>query len=194
MILKYRNITSTLANFTLTLFFILFGLFLNSCEETKKEKLLFDTSFDNSANNPDQIFKNFEVFFYDSTYKRAKLQAQVAKIYLKKKITFLDTNVYCEFYEKNDLVISSRLYADSCQVEDDTKNIYAYGNVIVKSDSSKTQLTTNLLKWDNEKQLLHSDKFVKINSPFEIIEGYGFQSNLDLSHYKIFKVSGQVFK
>lgn len=180
-----------------SLFFVIITLFylLNtSCEETSKQKVVFDSTFVKSADAPNQIFKKFEVFFYDSTLKKAKLQANLAKIYFQRKKTLLDTNVYCEFYDKNNGSISSILKADSAIVEDDTKDMYAYGKVSVTSDSTKTKLNSSLLKWDNAKQLLLTDKFVRIESPYEIIEGFGFESNLNLSNYKIFKVSGQIIK
>ena len=48
------------------------------------------------------------------------------------------------------------------------------------------------MEW--KKRKLFSNQYVKINSPVEIIEGYGFESNQDLSNYKIFKVSGVINK
>ena len=174
---------------------LIFSLVFNtSCENENKKQVVFDSTFVKSADSPDQIFKKFEVFFYDSSYKKAKLTANYAKMFFKSKKTLVDTNVYCEFYDRNGTSISSVLKSDSAVVEDDTKNMYAYGNVKVNSDSTKTKLTTQLLQWDNNRQLLLTDKFVRIESPYEIIEGYGFESNLNLSNYKIFRVSGQLIK
>ena len=180
---------------TLTLILILIlYLHTTSCDDTSKKNVVFDSTFVNSADSPDQIFKYFEVFFYDSTIKKAKLKANLAKIYFQRKKTILDTNVYCEFYDKNNGSISSILKADSALIDDNTKDMYAFGKVVVNSDSTKTKLTSTLLKWENNRQLLLTDKFVRIESPYEIIEGYGFESNLNLSNYKIFKVSGQIIK
>jgi LPS export ABC transporter protein LptC len=174
--------------------FAIILLLNNSCENASEKQVVFDSTFVKSADSPDQIFKMFEVFFYDSSYKKAKLSANYAKMFFRSKRTLVDTNVYCEFYDKDGISISSVLKSDSAIVEDDTKNMFAYGNVKVNSDSTKTKLTTQLLQWDNARQLLLTDKFVRIESPYEIIEGYGFESNLNLSNYKIFKVSGQIIK
>jgi hypothetical protein len=44
--------------------------------------------------------------------------------------------------------------------------------------------------WDNGSQKLYSTEFVTITSPNEKIQGYGFESDQNLTNYKIFKVSG----
>lgn len=178
----------------LIIILVFINLFYSGCENKDSKETLFDSTFTNSADSPDQIFRHFEVFFYDSSSKKARLTANSAKMYFKSKRTLVDTNVYCEFYDIKTNKISTVLQSDSAIVEDDTKNMYAYGNVKVSSDSSKTKLTSQELKWDNQKQILISNKYVKIDSPYEIIEGYGFESNLNLTNYKIFRVSGQILK
>ena len=46
--------------------------------------------------------------------------------------------------------------------------------------------------WDEGKELLSSDEFVKISTKDEIIYGEGFEANQDFSKYKIFKVKGRI--
>lgn len=189
MKLNFKNFNNSIIIIIVTL-----NLFIQGCDNPKQNANLFDSTFTNSADSPDQIFKHFEVFFYDSSSKKARLTANSAKMFFKLKKTVVDTNVYCEFYDIKTNKISTILQSDSAIIEDDTKNMYAYGNVKVSSDSSKTKLTSQELKWDNQKQILISNKYVKIDSPYEIIEGYGFESNLNLTNYKIFRVSGQIIK
>jgi LPS export ABC transporter protein LptC len=66
----------------------------------------------------------------------------------------------------------------------------AKGNVIVVSDSASTKLQTNELHWKQSTRKIHTDAYVKITSPNEIINGWGFESNENLSNYKIYKVTG----
>ncbi len=68
--------------------------------------------------------------------------------------------------------------------------MFAGGNVVVISDSSKVELKTPFLEWKNAEKKLYSTERVEISSPKEKIFGYGFESDLKLSNYKIFKVSG----
>ena len=70
--------------------------------------------------------------------------------------------------------------------------MFATGNVLVISDSTKSQLETEELEWNNSTHKLHSQAFVRITSPKEIINGWGFESDENLSNYKIFKVNGVI--
>ena len=64
----------------------------------------------------------------------------------------------------------------------------AMGNVVVVSDSNNTTITTSLLKWNNDTRKLTSDRYVKIISPEQEIEGIGFESDETLKNYTIYKV------
>jgi hypothetical protein len=44
--------------------------------------------------------------------------------------------------------------------------------------------------WSEERKKLYSTEFVRIESPTEILEGYGFESDQQLKNYTIFKPSG----
>jgi hypothetical protein len=66
----------------------------------------------------------------------------------------------------------------------------AIGNVVVWSDSAKVKLETSKLQWSNSRQIVYTNESVKVTTPSEIINGYGFESDLSLSYYKIIKVSG----
>ena len=82
------------------------------------------------------------------------------------------------------------LTAQSATVDDITKNMTARGNCVVVSDSGTT-LTTEVLQWDNRRRKIHSDQFVRIVSPKEILQGYGFEADQNLNDYVIYRISGQ---
>lgn len=53
-------------------------------------------------------------------------------------------------------------------------------------------INTELLYWDMTKELVYSDKFVKITRENEILTGEGFESNQDFSEWKILKPTGVI--
>jgi LPS export ABC transporter protein LptC len=59
------------------------------------------------------------------------------------------------------------------------------GNVDV-SNTEGVRLETPQLFWDENKEIIYSDSFVKITKGEDINTGIGFLSNKDLSEYKIF--------
>lgn len=139
---------------------------------------------------PDQSGIKIEVAFMDSSRIKALLKADKSRIYQDRLETFLDNNIKVEFFSKDGLNRVSLLTADSAKIDDKTKDMTAWGKVVVIADSSRTILETTLLMWDNNSQKLYSTEFVTITSPNEKIQGYGFESDQNLTNYKIFKVSG----
>jgi LPS export ABC transporter protein LptC len=105
--------------------------------------------------------------------------------------TYLDGGLQVEFYSRSSGKRVSFLTADSAKIDDRTKNMLAWGHVVVIGDSSHSRLETSILHWDNKTQKLYSTEFVKITSPGEKLQGYGFESDQNLTNYKIFKVSGE---
>ncbi|OGU15319.1 MAG: LPS export ABC transporter periplasmic protein LptC [Ignavibacteria bacterium GWB2_35_12] len=170
--------------------FIVFVLLVCSCEQNKvvpkhsKDTINIETA-------PDQVSWDNEVLFVDSSYTKSKLKAKKAMIFRKRMQTVLEGGLYAEFYSRYTKKRMSYLTADKAEIDDRTKNMLARGNVVVVSDSSKTKVETQLLHWNNKTQMFYSSEFVKVTSPNEIIQGYGFESDQDLVNYKIFRVSGE---
>lgn len=139
---------------------------------------------------PDQVANNVEVVFFDSVLTKATLKASRAEISNEKNTTELIGDVEVEFFSEKSGKRLSILYADKAIIYDVTKDMEAIGNVKVLSDSANITLETTKLKWNNEKMIVYTEEFITITTPNEIINGYGFESDLSLSHYKIYKVSG----
>lgn len=137
---------------------------------------------------PDQTGKDVKVVFADSSVTKAILYAGIAEIYNKRKETLLDSNVKVEFYKNG--IHASTLTSNKARIDDRTKNMLASGNVVVVSHEAPRTLITEVLEWDELKQRIYSTEFVKITTENEIIKGYGFESDPNLTDYKLHKVSG----
>lgn len=158
-----------------------------SCSNTDKQTVNKDTTgYDPEVN---QMVWNMKVKFIDSSYTKAILYADRGRVYPKRLQTILQGNIRVEFLSKSAHRLSL-LTADSVVIDDNTKDMTAYGRVIIISDSTHSKLETTLLQWRNKDQKLYSSEFVKINAPNETIQGYGFESDANVHNYKIFKVSG----
>lgn len=139
---------------------------------------------------PDQLANFIKVNFYEDTWHKAILTADRAEIYFESQQTQLIGNVVVEYFSQYTGRRLSKLNADKATVDDNSKDMVAMGNVVVWSDSAKVKLETSKLQWSNEKQIVFTNEFIKVTTPTEIINGYGFESNLSFSYYKILKVSG----
>lgn len=66
-------------------------------------------------------------------------------------------------------------------------------NNVVAENSDGEKLFAEEMFWNQEKKIIYSDKYVKIQTPNEIIFGEGFEADQDMSNYKIKKVKGTVY-
>ncbi len=166
-------------------------MFLFSCSEwtnpnpqlpqSKPEKL-----------EPDQTATNLNIKFVDSAYTKATLIGDRGRVFNSLFKTIIDGNIRVEFFSKTSYKRISYLLADSVEIDDKTKDMLAFGKqVIVISDSTGARLQTTVLQWKNKERKLFSKEFVRITSPRETLQGYGFESDESLSNYKIYQVSGE---
>lgn len=178
--------------FTIILAFLGFAIIsgLTGCNQTENTNHIA-ADLQNTELLPDQISNNLTINFIDSSFNKASIFADRGRIFSSENYSILDSNVKVIFYS-----ITGRqngvLTAKQVKIDDLTKNMFATGNVLVISDSTKSQLETEELEWNNSTHKLHSKVFVKITSPKEIINGWGFESDESLSNYKIFKVTGVI--
>ena len=161
---------------------VLILVFLLSCEDDKPaEKKRIDSV--ETENLPDQMSWDVEVFFVDSSYTKAILRANRSRIYQDRMETLLDGEVVVEYMSKYSGERISLLTADSARIDDKTKDMIAWGDVFVKSDSSQTTLRTEVLQWENKTRKFYSTEYVEIRSPSEDLNGYGFESDQNSKSY-----------
>ncbi len=139
---------------------------------------------------PDQISWNIKVTFVDSNYVKAILYATRARVFQERMETLIDSGLKVDFFSMDEKQRISYLVAEKARIDDRTKDMFAEGNVVVISEKTGRKLETQILSWNNSTQRFYSTEFVKITTPEEIIQGYGFESDANLSNYNIHKVSG----
>lgn len=111
----------------------------------------------------------------------------------KKKINtaILDEKVDSDLYSTEERHMSN-LKSEMAYVYGDTKkdSMLAIGNVVVVSDSGVTLFTDSLM-WNSTDSLITTDDTVMlITENNDTLNGIGFQSNADLTHWKIHQTWG----
>ena len=98
-------------------------------------------------------------------------------------------DVKADFFDEKGLLIS-KLCSDSAYIDQNTNNLHAYGNVSVISNDS-VKLFSNSILWDNHYELITSQDSVMFTSAFnDTMYGVGFESDMDLTKWKIKKPRG----
>lgn len=164
-------------------------LYLVSCEKTSNA----GTMHLDTINLASHRSYSPVVEFMDSSYVKAILHAGWANVYDTQQETQLGGGIKVEFLNKTTGRVVSTLTADSAVIDDRTKDMTARGNVLVVSQTpgGERVVRTQLMRWNNSRQKLHSDDFVSITAPNEQLQGFGFESDQNLEHYTIYRVSGQ---
>lgn len=168
----------------LFLFFIPLIFFL-SCSNPKVKPSINPSL--NVKELPTQESWNSTVFFSDSGRTTAILEAGHLRVFDDARETLMDKNIKVDFFGESGEKTTT-LTAKKGKVNDATRNLYAIDSVVVVSDSGVT-IKTEELMWRNSDKKIVSDKFVTIISPKEKIEGYGFESDQQLSNYVIYNIT-----
>ena len=72
-------------------------------------------------------------------------------------------------------------------------NLWELRDSVVVINESNEKLETEVLYWNQEKDRIYTDRFVKMTSEDEVIQGIGFESDSHLSRRKILKVTADIY-
>ena len=71
-------------------------------------------------------------------------------------------------------------------------NLWELRDSVVVINEKNEKLETELLFWNQEKDHIYTNRFVKITSEDEVIQGIGFESDTHLLNRKILKVTADI--
>ncbi|NML66883.1 LPS export ABC transporter periplasmic protein LptC [Hymenobacter sp. RP-2-7] len=96
------------------------------------------------------------------------------------------------FYDKTGKLLINTIDANWAK-RDNARQLYVLrGNVRVANVPQQQKLNTEELFYDQSKQLIYTDRkiFVRVETPTEVLTGYGLTANQDFSRYSIYKPLG----
>ena len=165
------------------LLFLSFSLLMFSCDNetaTQTEKVIYQ--------GPMRTLKNAEIFHSDSGRVKALVKTKMLHN-LQNEDREVPEGMFITFYEK-DGSISATLEADYAYYTNETKIWKAQGNVIIHNMENEETLKTEELFWDPNAGDVSTEKFVKIETPEEIITGTGLKAKQDFSSWSINQPEG----
>ncbi|MBK8556380.1 MAG: LPS export ABC transporter periplasmic protein LptC [Lewinellaceae bacterium] len=171
------------------LFPFLFGmLLLAACDRASQRAELPYTDEDTKV----EAGKDVEILYSDSAIVRIRITAPTMLNYTDRenpRQVFPD-KVKVEFLN-GELKVTSTLTAQSA-VREQEKGIITMRTDVVLKTADNDKLETEELIWDERSGLVHTDKFVKVTKPGEILYGFGLEANQDFSYWKILVPKGRV--
>lgn len=166
----------------------LFFTFISSCGGEKKDFV------DLSANEHVPMMKTLDwsLLVSDSGITRYKVEAAEWYVYEE------GPDPYWYFPEKVHVEKFDTLFRIEASIDADTAYFFSnrdlwklIGNVEVESLEGE-RFETSELFWDQKKEELYSDKFIKITKGDFVNTGVGFKSNQSLTQYQIYQSGAEI--
>lgn len=175
-----RNITVA---FCAAVMFVLFP----SC--SGKGKDLADAVSENDT-LPTMSSLGVTTLISDSGITRYKIITEEWIIFDKKSPSYwsFEKGVYLEKFDTL-FHIDASIKADTAYYYDKKKLWELRSNVQIQSQRGD-RFETSLLFWDEKKEKVYSDRFIRISQEDKIITGYGFESDQNLTEYQIKNTTG----
>lgn len=150
-------------------------------------------TFTEIHNLPTQSVRNLETIYTDSGKIQIKLLSPELKRFSNVEEPYIEfpAGIKVVFYDKNQEP-ESRLTAKYAIYSETNKLWEARDSVIAINNLGDT-LNTELLFWDEKKELIYTNKFVKITTENEVIWGEGLEANQEFTDWKIKNVKGIIY-
>ncbi len=169
------------------LILFLFVFFIGSCDDTKIKPDVDLTLQD--ENIPIQESWNSKILFTENGKLKGILYTDYLQAFNEPREKLLD-KVKVEFYNP-DGKKTSQLTSKRGRIDDNTQDMYAIDSVVAINDSANVKLESEELMWRKSDEKIVTDKFVRITTETEVIEGYGLVSDQSIKNYVIKNVTYQ---
>lgn len=126
----------------------------------------------------------------DSGVTRYRVNTEEWTVFDRKVPSYwaFEKGVYLEQFDSL-LNVDASIKADTAYFYDKEKLWKLIGHVDIKNQKGE-RFNTELLYWNQATQKVYSDKFIRIEQPDRVITGYGFDSNQQMTVYRIHNGGG----
>jgi len=159
-----------------------------SCKDPIKETRQVFTQDDVAI----EVGTDVEILYSDSAVVRVRVTGPLLHNYSareKPKQEFPE-GIQMDFLQA-DLSVRSVLTAKKATRFQADGRIIARDSVVLTTIKQE-KLETEELIWDEKTALIHTDKFVKVTQPGEVIYGFGLVAQQDFSYWKILVPKGRI--
>ena len=161
-------------------------LALSACKEEDK----LGVSNINPLHMPTLSTRNVATVISDSGYTKYKVVTPLWNIYSDRKDPFwvFPEGVYLRQLD-HDMKVISTVAADSAIYFPNLKLWKLYGNVEI-DQKDKLYFFSPRIFFDDKNKKISSDTFIHIKTATQILEGVGFESNMEMTKYRVLKPTG----
>jgi LPS export ABC transporter protein LptC len=142
---------------------------------------------------PSLTVKDFETVFTDSGRLQLILTSPLMEQYNNAEIPYSEfrMGIKVVFYDGKNAPSGSVIAKYAKYTKPD--NLWELKDSVVVVNEANDKLETEVLFWDQPRDLIYTDRFVKITNVDQIVMGTGFESDSRLTTRKIRKVSAIIY-
>lgn len=183
---KNKNL-SLILRITVAAWATVMFLLLPACSQSKKNMA---EAINEKDSLPDMHTSGVTTFISDSGMIRYKVITEEWLIYSQKNPPYwaFEKGIYMEKFDTL-FQIDASIEADTAYYYEQKKLWELRSNVHIRSQKGD-KFDTELMFWDQEKEKIYSDKFIRIEQVDRVLTGYGFESNQQMTEYQIFNNTG----
>lgn len=191
MIQRFRGKTDILSITTTTsvvVMLLLFSVVLFSCKPEVKEVV-------EVSSDPEKSYTmkatQVNTLISDSGITRYRVKAKEWLVFgnAKEPHSYFPEGIYVEKFDTT-FHTEASIKADTAYYFDKEGLWRLIGNVEVESLQGE-RFNTSELFWDQKAEKVYSDKYIRIQQKEQIITGIGFESNQNMTRYRIFNSQGE---
>ena len=145
-----------------------------------------DIQFDSEV-TPSMITDSVTTLISDSGITRYKLETKNWQVFDKAEEPFwyFPEGIYLERFDSL-FQVEAKILADTAWNYTDKRLWRLKGNVDIRNMEGELFLSDELF-WDQKEQKVYSDKYIQIKRGDTELKGYGFESNQEMTEYRIFR-------
>ncbi len=190
--LKNSNILKISYSYIKSIAVIMLTVMLLSCSN----KISDVEKYSSNNENIGMLGKDLTMIYSDSLVVKMKVNA---KEYIRygeddeKACEEFPQGVFLESFDEKGLFEAS-IESQYAKYYGDT-DMWEARNAVEVINSEGRKLNTELLFWDRSKEIIFTDKYVKITTPDgQVIEGNkGFKSDQNMQNIELTKISGEIY-
>ena len=169
---------------TIALVVIVMLFFYTACGGSETE--IVDIQFDPEL-TPSMTTDSVTTLISDSGITRYKLEAENWQVFDKaaEPFWYFPEGIYLERFDSL-FQVEAKILADTAWNYTDKRLWRLKGNVDIRNMEGEMFLSDELF-WDQKEQKVYSDKYIQIKRGDTELKGYGFESNQEMTEYRIFR-------
>lgn len=181
-------ITSFLSFINKGYLFLFLVIFILSCENKLETVRKSDIE-----SLPSLTVKDFETIYSDSALIQLVMTAPIMERYADRKSPYAEFRKgFKVFFHDGHPEPVASITSKYARYNEERK-LWELKDSVTAVNEKKEIMETELLYWDQEKDLVYTDRFVRITGEEQIVMGTGLESNPRFTRWKIRNVSATIY-